>query len=229
MEFKHHGPSSLRLGIVLARGVLAEAKLPELDIRIEQRLVRLRQGLSPEEERFRASVRDVFRNGSYKPTGRGKPASEYLLRTALEGNFPRINSMVDCCNLISIENLLPISIWDVNAAGSERFEFRLGLESESFVFNSSGQAIELKDLIVGCALDQDESSRPIVNAIKDSMGTKTSTSTFTVAAALYAPIGEGPAGTLEQACQSFVDLLGPSTNATKVVYTVLHPGQRAQL
>lgn len=229
MEFKHNAPSNLRLGIVLARGVLAEAFIPELDFRIAQRLLRLRQGLSPQEEQFRASVRDVFRNGSYKPTGRGKPASEYLLRTALEGNFPRINSIVDCCNLISIENLLPISIWDVNAARSERFEFRMGLESESFVFNSSGQAIELKDLIIGCALDHDEGSRPIVNAIKDSMGTKTSMSTFTVAAALYAPIGEGPLGTLEQACQSFVHLLGQSTTSTKVVYTVLHPGQRAQL
>ncbi|MDA1029570.1 MAG: hypothetical protein O3B41_11045 [Bacteroidetes bacterium] len=229
MEFKHNAPSNLRLGIVLARGVLPEASLPELDLRIAQRLLGLGQGLSPEEEQFRASVRDVFRNGSYKPTGRGKPASEYLLRTALEGNFPRINSVVDCCNLISIENLLPISMWDVSAAHSENFEFRLGMESESFVFNSSGQTIELKDLIVGCAIDQKGSSRPIVNAIKDSMGTKTGPSTFTVAAALYAPIEEGPFGSLEGACQSFVHLLGQTAATTKVVYTLLNPGQQAQL
>ena len=31
-------------------------------------------------EELRAAVRDMLRQGGYKPTGRGKPASEYLVR-----------------------------------------------------------------------------------------------------------------------------------------------------
>ena len=42
----------------------------------------------------RASVRDMLRFGAYKPTGRGKPASEYLLNAAAEGHFPFISAAV---------------------------------------------------------------------------------------------------------------------------------------
>ncbi len=229
MEFKHNGPSKLRLGIVLAQGVAANSTISELDARIEDRLKDLQAGLNSQEETFKGVVRDVFRNGSYKPTGRAKPASEYLLRTALEGSFPRINGLVDCCNLISLESLLPISIWDVAASKSERFEFRLGHEAESYVFNTSGQSIDLKDLIVGCALDASGALNPIVNAIKDSMGTKTSPSTFTVAAAIYAPFEEGPNGSLADVCQSFVGLLGQTSEAARASFCILNPGEYAQL
>ena len=49
---------------------------------------RRRRPLAPEEERLRQGCREVLRNGRYRPTGRGKPASEYLLRAALEGELP---------------------------------------------------------------------------------------------------------------------------------------------
>src|SRR5262249_32748464 len=48
----------------------------------------------------RAAVRDLLRfpHGGYKPTGRGKPSSEYLLRAVSEGTLGSINAAVDACN-----------------------------------------------------------------------------------------------------------------------------------
>jgi hypothetical protein len=45
----------------------------------------------------RAAVRDMLRPGGCKPTGRGKPASEYLVRAASEGQLAPINLAVDAC------------------------------------------------------------------------------------------------------------------------------------
>src|SRR5215207_5167580 len=50
------------------------------------------------DEAVRADVRDMLRHGGYKPTGRGKPASEHLLRAATEGHLGAINVAVDACN-----------------------------------------------------------------------------------------------------------------------------------
>ncbi|MBA2243665.1 MAG: hypothetical protein H0W11_01830 [Gemmatimonadetes bacterium] len=47
------------------------------------------------EEKVRAAVRDLLRWGGYKPTGRGMPASEYLVRAAGEGTLGSINLAVD--------------------------------------------------------------------------------------------------------------------------------------
>ena len=40
-------------------------------------------------EALRQEVRDLLRHGGHKPTGRGKPSSEYLVRAAGEGKVPR--------------------------------------------------------------------------------------------------------------------------------------------
>ena len=56
-----------------------------------------------EREALRQSVRDVFRHGGHKPTGRGKPSSEYLLRARGEGKIPAINVAVDACNAYIVE------------------------------------------------------------------------------------------------------------------------------
>src|SRR5258708_4111988 len=45
----------------------------------------------------RSEVRQLLRQGGFKPAGRSKPASEYLHATLIEGRFPRINAAVDTC------------------------------------------------------------------------------------------------------------------------------------
>jgi DNA/RNA-binding domain of Phe-tRNA-synthetase-like protein len=116
----------------------------------------------------RKAVRDLLRHGGYKPTGRGKPASEYLLGAAAEsGSLNSINLAVDACNAVSLHSGLPISVVDLDLA---KPPFRVGIaaEGEKYVFNVSGQEIDLAGLL--CLFDADG---PCANAVKDSQLTKT--------------------------------------------------------
>ena len=65
-------------------------------------------------DEVRAAVRDLLREGGYKPTGRGKPASEYLIRATAEGALASINAAVDACNVVSLHSGLPISVIDID-------------------------------------------------------------------------------------------------------------------
>jgi len=122
-------------------------------------------------EETRQAVRDLLRHGGYKPTGRGKPASEYLARAAGEGALGPINPAVDACNVVSLHSALPISLIDLDRA---RPPFRIGIaEAEGgYIFNASGQEIELGGLL--CLFDADG---PCANAVKDSQRTKTNADT----------------------------------------------------
>jgi DNA/RNA-binding domain of Phe-tRNA-synthetase-like protein len=118
-------------------------------------------------DEVRGEVRALLRHGGYKPTGRGKPASEYLLKAAAEGTLSSINAAVDACNVVSLHSGLPISVVDRELA---RQPLRIGVapEGASYVFNASGQSIELAGLL--CLFDAEG---PIANAVKDSQRTKT--------------------------------------------------------
>lgn len=118
------------------------------------------------DDAVRAAVRDVLRHGGYEPTGRGKPASEYLLKAAAEG-LSSINAAVDACNVASLHSGLPISVVDVDLA---RPPFRVAVAPEGarYVFNASGQEIDLAGLV--CLFDAEG---PCANAVKDSQRTKT--------------------------------------------------------
>jgi DNA/RNA-binding domain of Phe-tRNA-synthetase-like protein len=123
------------------------------------------------DEALRGAVRDLLRHGGYKPTGRGKPASEYLVRAAGEGALASINLAVDACNAVSLASGLPISVVDLDLA---RPPYRIALapEGASYVFNAAGQAIDLSGLL--CLFDAEG---PCANAVKDSQRTKTGPST----------------------------------------------------
>ncbi len=129
-------------------------------------------------------VRDMLRHGGYRPSGRGKPASEYLVNAALKEAFPSVSTLVDINNLVSLEFLLPASLIDLDLAGTSRFVVRRGRESESYVFNPSGQILALKDLLLAAALPADT---PCASPVKDSQATKVHTDTRRVAGLVYAP------------------------------------------
>ncbi|MBI3184393.1 MAG: hypothetical protein HYZ28_19845 [Myxococcales bacterium] len=119
------------------------------------------------DEAVRAAVRDLLRHGGYKPTGRGKPASEYLIRAASEGALSPINLAVDACNAVSLHSGLPISVVDLDRSVPP-FRIAIAAEGARYVFNASGQEMELAGLI--CLFD---GLGPCANAVKDSQRTKT--------------------------------------------------------
>lgn len=206
LSFSHNiARNDIGVAVVAVTGVSGSAPL---DAATEAELAALlgtrkAEPLSEDEEKVRAAARDILRNGVYKPTGRGKPASEYLLGAAREGTFPRVSALVDVNNFISLKYVLPISLWDAGRCASADFEFRLGREGESYVFNNAGQEIDLADLVCGCEVTA-AGSRPIVNPIKDSMSTKVQPGTSTVIGAIYFPTQALAPDEIEAAADEFL-------------------------
>jgi DNA/RNA-binding domain of Phe-tRNA-synthetase-like protein len=123
------------------------------------------------DDTVRKAVRDLLRLGGYKPTGRGKPASEYLAKAAEEGTLAPINAVVDVGNAASLHSGLPISVVDAGQVhGALRVE--LGKPGERYVFNAAGHDIDVEGLL--CLRDADG---PCANAVKDAQRTKTSAGT----------------------------------------------------
>lgn len=115
----------------------------------------------------RAAVRDLLRHGGFKPTGRSKPASEYLIKAATQGSLSSINVAVDVCNAVSLHSGLPISLVDLDLV-QEPPHVDIAPPGATYIFNPSGQTMDLGGLL--CLFDGDG---PCGNAIKDSQRTKT--------------------------------------------------------
>ena len=212
------------LGIVRAERIGVDDLPKGFEDRLEGVITR-RRGLDPAEEARRLAVRDILRNGSYKPAGRGKPANEYLLHAASQpdGAFPRINAPVDVCNMLSLDAVLPISLWDLDLAATDRYVFRLGLPGEGFAFNRGGQRIEVEDLITGYRIVDDRSEDPIVNPVKDSLATKTTPETSRVAACIYAPSRVVSRSMLASLCEEFAALLAACGSDAKAACGIVTP------
>jgi len=123
------------------------------------------------DEALREAIRALLRHGGYKPTGRGKPSSEYLVRAVGEGQLGAINLAVDACNVASLASGFPISVVDLERA-REPFSIAPGAPEAQYVFNASGQVIDLAGLL--CLFDAEG---PCANAVKDAQRTKTGAGT----------------------------------------------------
>ncbi len=131
-------------------------------------------------EPLRADVRDLLRHGGYKPTGRGKPACEYLLRAAEQGALGSINLAVDACNAVSLHSGVPISVVDLDLARAP-LAVKIAAD-EKYVFNASGQVIDVAGLL--CLHD---ALGPCANAVKDSQRTKTHAGTRRTLSLVWGP------------------------------------------
>ena len=216
------------LGVVRAEGLSTATTPPGFEAQLAALLARRAGPLNQAEEAVRTAARGLLRNGRYKPKGRGKPASEYLLRAAGDDAhpFPRINAPVDIANYISLKTVVPVSLWDLDRADATRFGFRLGRADEAYVFNTAGQTITLEDLIVGCSLaHEDDDGQPIVNPVKDSLATKTTEQTRRVAACIYTPLSVISPDELLVLCAEFAALLAGCGDGVETAHGVVLPGE----
>jgi DNA/RNA-binding domain of Phe-tRNA-synthetase-like protein len=119
------------------------------------------------DDQVRLAVRELLRKGGFKPTGRSKPASEYLIKAAQEGRLQSINLAVDACNAVSLHSGLPISVIDLDLA-KPPLAIAIAPAGSSYVFNASEQVIDIGGLLcLGDLLG------PCANAVKDAQRTKT--------------------------------------------------------
>lgn len=122
-------------------------------------------------ENQKKAVRALLRHGGYKPSGRGRPASESLVKAFHDGRYPTIHPVVDFFNWLSTETALPISVLDGSRI-HEPSHFRLGQAGETYVFNPSGQELKLDGLLVFV-----DHNGPTGSPVKDAQRTKVSEET----------------------------------------------------
>jgi DNA/RNA-binding domain of Phe-tRNA-synthetase-like protein len=160
------------------------------------------------DDAVREAVRALLRHGGFKPTGRSKPASEYLLKAVREGLLSPINAAVDVCNVVSLHSGLPVSVVDRDRV---REPLRVGVAppGASYVFNASGQAIDLGGLL--CLSDADG---PCANAVKDARRTKTGADTRRTLSLLWGTVAlPGRAARAEAWYRSLLERRGATTEA----------------
>jgi DNA/RNA-binding domain of Phe-tRNA-synthetase-like protein len=160
----------------------------------------------------REAVRRLLRQGGFRPTGRSKPASEYLLKAVRESLLAPINLAVDVCNVVSLHSGLPISVVDLDRA---RARFRVGVApaGSNYVFNASGQTIDLGGLL--CLFDAEG---PCGSAVKDAQRTKTEPGTRSTLSLIWGTIElPGRGHQTEQWYRSLLEQHGITTECPTVL------------
>lgn len=186
----------LAVGLVRATGIHLAASPPDLvkacRIAVESTGP---DGVEGGDER-RQAVRSLLRHGGYKPSGRGKPAQEYLLRTAqTPDQWPVILNAVDLLNVVSLRSGLPISLVALDRLQPPLL-VRYGQSGESFVFNQAGQVLDVTGLICICHTVQ-EVTQPVGTPVKDSQLAKVTVNDSQVLACIFAPCSAVPAERLQ--------------------------------
>ncbi len=127
------------------------------------------------------AVRALLRHGGFKPSGRSKPAWEYLEKARIERRLSLINPAVDFCNAFSLGSGIPISVFDYDLL-EPPLSVRLAGEGESYVFNPSGQRLDIAGL-----LTLYDANGPAGGPVKDSQRTKTHPKTTRTLTLLWGP------------------------------------------
>ena len=77
-------------------------------------------------------ARELYRRFGTDPT-RVRPSSEALLRRLKKGEpLPRINSLVDVANALSVQLQVPVGLYDLAKAKGEELVIRLGTGAEGY-------------------------------------------------------------------------------------------------
>jgi DNA/RNA-binding domain of Phe-tRNA-synthetase-like protein len=125
---------TLALGLLEAEGTSVEVLPPEFDQerdRLVSRLAAHFAGKQPADIPGVAETRALFHRLDIDPT-KTRPSSEALLRRVLQGKgLPKVNPVVDVCNLCSLEHQLPLGLYDRDLVKGA-LRVRVGREGEGY-------------------------------------------------------------------------------------------------
>src|SRR5207302_2930280 len=77
-------------------------------------------------------ARELYRRFGVDPA-RVRPSSEALLRRLKKGEpLPRVNSLVDVANSLSVQLQVPVGLYDLEKIRGEELVVRLGKEGEAY-------------------------------------------------------------------------------------------------
>ena len=217
---RHIEDERLALGIVRAKNLTVGPSGAEFRARIEA----LAASILSTEERIprdaQSKIRHMLKVDGFSPSGRNRPASEYLVRELERtGKFKFINNVVDINNYLSLKTHLPMSVFDAGKINGA-LVVRTGGPGEAYVFNPEGQIIELKRMIVCCEEQPDYTSIPFGSPVKDSMYTKISSGCTGAVAVLYSAPTLYPAEELGQICAEMCDLFKTEAKALDTAWEI---------
>jgi DNA/RNA-binding domain of Phe-tRNA-synthetase-like protein len=127
-------------------------------------------------------ARALYRRFGIDPT-RVRPSSEALLRRLKKGEpLPRINSLVDIANALSVQLQVPVGLYDLGKTRGEELAIRLGNPGESYT-GIGKERVNVAGRI--CVADAEG---PCGNPSADSARTMITTETETAAWIYFLPV-----------------------------------------
>jgi len=192
----------LALGVLEASDVAHDVLPPAFDDEVAQVTARwnaLAQGRPAADVPGVAEVRALFHALDVDPT-KLRPSSEALLRRVLQGRgLPRVDPVVDVCNLCSLEHQLPLGLYDrAQVRGAARA--RLGRAGEAY------QGIRKEHVNVDGRLVLADDHGPFGAPTADSLRTSVTPATTQVLAVVYCP-NERADADLSMALESIAERL----------------------
>jgi DNA/RNA-binding domain of Phe-tRNA-synthetase-like protein len=129
-------------------------------------------------------ARALYRSFGTDPT-RHRPSSEALLRRVRKGEgLPRINSLVDVANLLSLELQVPVGLYDLAKIEGEELVIRMGREGEGYA------GIGKEHVNVEGRLCVADAAGPCGNPSSDSARTMITTATGAAAWIYFLPVDD---------------------------------------
>jgi DNA/RNA-binding domain of Phe-tRNA-synthetase-like protein len=193
---------TLALGLLEAANVQLGEPPAEFETereRVTSRLIGLYAGKQPADIPGVAETRALFHQLDIDPT-KNRPSSEALLRRVLQGKgLPRVNLVVDVCNLCSLEHQLPLGLYDRDLVRGT-VQVRVGRGSEGYP-GIRKQRVNLEGRLL---LADDDG--PFGAPTADSSRTSISPETRNLLVVLFCPI-ERAGAHLSTALEHIADLL----------------------
>lgn len=129
-------------------------------------------------------ARELYRRFGVDPT-RVRPSNEALLRRMQKGEpLPRINSLVDVANAMSVQLQVPVGLYDLGKVAGDELVIRLGSEGEGYE-GIGKEKVNVAGRI--CVADQ---QGPCGNPSADSARTMITTETESAAWIYFLPVRE---------------------------------------
>jgi DNA/RNA-binding domain of Phe-tRNA-synthetase-like protein len=129
-------------------------------------------------------ARALYRRFGIDPT-RVRPSSEALLRRLKKGEpLPRINSLVDVANALSVQLQVPVGLYDLGKVEGDELIVRLGAEGESYT------GIRKEQVNVGGRICVADTKGPCGNPSSDSARTMITTETERAAWIYFLPVSD---------------------------------------
>jgi DNA/RNA-binding domain of Phe-tRNA-synthetase-like protein len=127
-------------------------------------------------------ARELYRRFGIDPT-RVRPSSEALLRRIKKGEpLPRINSLVDVANALSVQLQVPVGLYDLGKVKGEELVIRLGAEGETY------EGIGKERVNVGGRICVADAEGPIGNPSADSARSMITIDTESAAWIYFLPV-----------------------------------------